>query len=111
MGNAKHTRGPWKLIDEPRNKHYRNADRYGYENVMQHCRYIAGPDHDSHFVADVITERGAKGEANARLIAAAPDLLEALKQCAAVVAGDTMHKQGLIDALTIARAAISKATK
>ena len=46
----------------------------------------------------------------ARLIAAAPALLEALRKCAAVVAGDTMHKQGLIEALESARAAIVSAT-
>jgi hypothetical protein len=48
-------------------------------------------------------------EANARLIAAAPDLLEALKQCTAVLAGDTMHKGGLVAALEAARAALLKA--
>jgi hypothetical protein len=48
-------------------------------------------------------------QADARLICAAPDLLNALRQCAAVVAGDTMHKQGLIDALVAARDAIAKA--
>ena len=48
--------------------------------------------------------------ANARLVAAAPDLLEALRKCAAVCSGQTMHKSGLIDALESARAAIAKAT-
>jgi len=50
------------------------------------------------------------GEANARLIAAAPDLLAALKVCAAVCAGEVMNKNGLIGALEQARAAIQKAT-
>lgn len=57
------------------------------------------------------TRFGAKGSlvANARLIAAAPDLLAALKLCAGVVAGETLHKDALILALTKAQAAIRKA--
>jgi hypothetical protein len=47
---------------------------------------------------------------NARLIAAAPELLEALKLCAAVCAGETINKNGLIAALESARAAIARAT-
>lgn len=54
---------------------------------------------------------GGEGQANARLIAAAPDLLEALKYCAAVCAGEVMNKNGLINALEKARAAIAKATE
>jgi hypothetical protein len=54
-------------------------------------------------------------EANAHRIAhcwnSHAELLEALKLCAAVCAGETMHKRGLIDALEKARAAISKATE
>jgi len=38
------------------------------------------------------------------------ELLEALRHCAAVCAGEVMHKRGLIEALESARAAISKAT-
>lgn len=52
----------------------------------------------------------AAARANARLIAAAPELLEALKLCAAVCAGDTTSKSGLINALEKARAAIAKTT-
>lgn len=38
------------------------------------------------------------------------EVLEALKKCAAVCAGETMSKNGLIEALEAARAAIAKAT-
>jgi hypothetical protein len=40
-----------------------------------------------------------------------PDLLAALKECAAVCAGETMNKNGLIRALEMSRAAIAKATE
>jgi hypothetical protein len=53
---------------------------------------------------------GTYREANARLIASAPDLLAALKECAAVCAGETINKNGLIRALEMSRAAITKAT-
>lgn len=48
-------------------------------------------------------------EHDAQLIAAAPDLLEALKLCAAVCAGETSYKRGLVEALEAARAALAKA--
>lgn len=100
---SKHTEGPWAVLDEEADKSYirirgtRLGGRYKVANVL------AGNDAAADWVRD-------ESRANARLIAAAPDLLEALKACAAVVAGDTMHKQGLIDALELARAAILKAT-
>jgi len=53
---------------------------------------------------------GESKHANARLIAAAPELLDALEACAAVCAGEVMHKNGLVNALEKARAAIAKAT-
>jgi hypothetical protein len=46
----------------------------------------------------------------ARLTRENEGLREALKQCAAVVSGQTMHKQGLIDALELARAALAGAS-
>ena len=52
--------------------------------------------------------RAAKEDA-ARRAECFPDLLAALKLCAGVVAGETMHKRGLVEALEAARAAIKKA--
>lgn len=60
-------------------------------------------------IATMQTSNQTNWDADARLISAAPDLLEALQLCAAVCAGETMNKQGLINALEKARAAISKA--
>lgn len=52
----------------------------------------------------------AKRDAALRLAESAPELLEALKLCAAVCAGETTTKAGLIHALEKARAALVKAT-
>lgn len=80
---SKHTPGPWTLIDEPRNPHYRDANPEDYEHIGQHCWYIAGPG-ISKFVADIVTTRlNDDGDANALLIAAAPDLLAACEACEA----------------------------
>jgi hypothetical protein len=51
----------------------------------------------------------AEEEANARLIAAAPELLAALKKCAAVCAGETLSKSAITSALDAARNAIAAA--
>ena len=47
--------------------------------------------------------------ANACMIAAAPDLLEAVRLAYAVISGESMTKQGLIDALTSCKDALAKA--
>ena len=62
----KHTKGPWILDKDCRN------------------RFIVGPV-GSEVVADLTEYHGkAQAEANAQLIAAAPELLEALKRVANV---------------------------
>ena len=55
------------------------------------------------------SQASAEQAANAALIAAAPELLEALKKCAGVCAGEIFGKNALIGALEAARAAIAKA--
>ena len=75
------TPGPWRLLP-PRNRNYRDAVRgRDYEATAQRCYYLAGPDSESHFVADIVVDGIFEiGEANANLIAAAPKLLAACKE-------------------------------
>lgn len=62
---------------------------------------------------DCVIASGSVGEANAAFIVRAVNahegLVRALKLCAAVCAGETMDKNGLIAALEAARAALSAA--
>jgi len=60
-------------------------------------RGVIGISHDEEF-------------ANARLIAAAPDLLEALKDCVAVMDRELAGLKVIQPELSAARAAIAKAT-
>lgn len=67
---------------------------------------------------DAAAKTFAERDANARLIAAAPELLEALKECARLLnvafdfEGDVFRKEhnNSVDAICAARAAIAKAT-
>lgn len=90
---AKHTPGPWAHHNTPTPFIYVNA------GGLPICQIYTSTAHGQ-----------SMGEqfANAHLIAAAPELLEALKACAAVCAGETMNKRGLISALEQARAALAK---
>jgi len=71
---------------------------------------------DAKWEADWKSRREAANEADSaklevyRRADCYPDLLAALKECAAVCAGETMNKNGLIRALEMSRAAIAKAT-
>lgn len=67
MSDTKHTPGPWETCD---------PEDYG--DYDGNCRVILG---DDLRVAVVLGVDG-ENEANAHLIAAAPDLLEALHECA-----------------------------
>lgn len=89
---GKHTPGPWQLKPEESDVGYvrirgtRLGERYKIANVL----------HSSAEYLDI-----QETKANARLIAAAPDLLEALQDAALWVDGDLKIK---------VRAAIAKAT-
>lgn len=95
--SAKHTPGPW-LTD-------RNNVHTGQIATVHHC---IGNDWIEIWT-DKWAETGlgeGEQEANARLIAAAPDLLAALQS----VLANSLDSQGLADAHKQARAAIAKAT-
>lgn len=86
----KHTPGPW------------TANKTGYGSI-----WIGGNEiDDTGFqteIGSICTEYGDMSKANARLIAAAPDLLAALRR---LMSYDFGHSAGAIQA----RAAIEKAT-
>lgn len=108
--NAKHTPGPWTVLPEEADKDYlrirgtRLGGRYKVANV-HHIRYEG--------VHAVVRERDdAESMANARLIAAAPELLEALQGLVAVLDKQlhSPHAAARASPLGRARAAIAKAT-
>ena len=86
MEEAKHTPGSWH-VDDPG-----VSDRY---------RYVFGADR----LICRITIHNETSEANARLIAAAPDLLDSLKVLLKILPSATTHP-----AIAKARAAIKQAT-
>lgn len=110
---AGHTPGPWTLLPEEADKDYlrirgtRLGGRYKVANV-HHIRYEG--------VHAVVRERDdAESMANARLIAAAPELLEALKgldeaYCRAGTPLTRAERHEDRNRLIAARAAIAKAT-
>lgn len=94
--SAQHTPGPWQNQEMPSGAESAHGSR-----VVSFITY--GPDN----VADVCDSRGLseqEARANARLIAAAPELLEALMLCRF----DSLN-MSLAD-LEFCRAAIAKAT-
>lgn len=98
--NTKHTPGQW-LIDgvEPKSFVYA-LNQQGYNRFWAHVQGGNTAPMEQTTVEEV--------EANARLIAAAPDLLEALKHCV-----DWLNAAGIAQSMPVqkqARAAIAKAT-
>ena len=87
MKNAKHTNGPWKL---GKGGVVYGADGYEIVDTTQgpHLHESYNDTHDGHWgaIPDSHIEREAEEElANAHLIAAAPDLLEAVEKLSAWV--------------------------
>ena len=83
---AEHTPGPWEVVP-------------GLDDKAR-VFYVRTIDNDLHYIAQ-IGRFGENAPANARLIAAAPDLLAALET--AVASGKSWH------GISSARAAIAKA--
>ena len=103
-GAVKHTPGPWII---------RTASHGLPYQIWAPGAFYGVPGR----VGKSITRWGAislpssdEGKANARLIAAAPDMLDALELALSVLAGELMTKSALIEALQKGRAAIAKAT-
>ena len=104
MSTQKHTAGPWEM----------HTDAHGRGLIYAESRWLAttwranGEGNDASYLPS---------EANARLIAAAPELLEALRACeisldvAWEYDGDVFrkHYNDATNASAMARAAISKA--
>mgnify|MGYP001562523686 CR=1 FL=1 len=92
---AKHTPGPWKAYGQEV-----QGDLNGKLRRVAYCNMTE---------SGKVTTR-IQAEANARLIAAAPDLLAALEKCAAMLAniGQGATNGDYLDALGEARAAIAK---
>lgn len=92
--SEKHTPGPWKLAEAVKG-------RYTKTNLRRIRSEREGTEHGA--VCEVYgIKDGTEANANARLIAAAPEMLEALR-----VAEESV---GDLKALEIVRAAIAKAT-
>lgn len=87
---TKHTPGPW--------------------NYSPAVAAIFGPPGNAPQICNIPAFSGEEGHANARLIAAAPELLAALKLFVAQYQGDGHDDRELRPEMAAARAAIAKAT-
>jgi hypothetical protein len=94
--STQHTPGPWKFGSKADSKFYK--------------RNISGAD--GYHVAAVSSRNEHEVDANARLIAAAPDLLEALELCQSNISSllASAHPKVYGEWLTVVSAAIAKAT-
>lgn len=107
MSNAKHTPGPWA---------FSRSDDFGdarfYVAQQDGAPYTSNYSDVATLIAETVSgERVSIQEANARLIAAAPELLEALQEMVEFFQpnawGSSTNRS---DALAKASAAIAKAT-
>jgi len=100
---SKHTPGPWQVLPEECDKPYIRirgtvlGGRYKIANVIT-------PSYEGVHEREAVETR-----ANARLIAAAPELLEALKAFVADWSDDTGMSSPSYESVRLAREAIAKA--
>lgn len=103
MSESKHTPGPWKWSDA----HSATDERYTWSLLGASGYGILSCDGEGN------SPQGLGDFANARLIAAAPELLEALKQVTRLfgreIPFDRDHYPTIREAVDCARAAIAKA--
>ena len=101
----KHTPGPWKVVDKHPQRSaidIRTNKKYGFDNHIA-ALYI-NPTTGQTIDKNGITRKDVERMANARLIAAAPELLEAAKIILELELPEETH------GLEELRAAIAKAT-
>ncbi len=105
--SSKHTPGPWQVLPEEMGKNYLRV-----RGTVLGLRYkiadVRNPDYE-----DVTRADAELTHANARLIASAPELLEALIRLEAELVEDKYgecYEPSPFENLALARAAIAKAT-
>ena len=104
MAESKHTKGPWRAIPD--------YPEYGFESRSLGNFLIESANDPVAYSSDCVDEEVEA--ANARLIAAAPELLEAVEECAglAMQYGDGGPRSEVFTVLyNRLRAAIAKATE
>lgn len=100
---GKHTPGPWEIR--------RSQSGYPYQIRAPHIQDAPGAIIDVTRWGSISMPSSEEGEANARLISATPDLLEALRNCLSLVElkfGNTDQTGNA--AIEQAKAALAKAT-
>lgn len=108
MSGAKHTPGPWRVQQE-------TESSFGSRDKQVHWRiYSDAKLGRSPFVCQVPHHSCGPKEADARLIAAAPTMLDALETVVASLSERPLleapyHEQAVSYALTVARQALASA--
>ena len=95
---VKHTPGPWKVIthEEWEKLHQDSAHYFSSVAQVNHEGYL-------EYLICQCADKGSltKTQANARLIASAPELLEALKNCINALCGDYSPYNAILQAKQI----------